>query len=143
MTISEIKRKGKTEETFFFEYFPEISLIDLPDAKIENPIKVSGEVYLTGPHSAVVSGEVCFTVTGQCTRCLEQAVNDYTAEFEEECTLDSEAYKVVLDKIDLKKIVNDTVITNSPMNFLCKDDCKGICTGCGVNLNLAVCKCKI
>ena len=45
-------------------------------------------------------------------------------------------------KINLDKIVDDTVITNQPVTILCKDDCKGICMGCGVNLNNAECKCN-
>jgi len=51
-------------------------------------------------------------------------------------------YRVVNDKIDLTKIVDDAIIINAPTTLLCREDCKGICAGCGVNLNEDDCKCN-
>ena len=45
-------------------------------------------------------------------------------------------------KIDLKKIVDDVIIMNTPIVFLCKEDCKGLCPNCGANLNDGGCKCE-
>ena len=139
-----LKRRGLESESFFFEYNPENDLLDIPGARIKEPIKINGEVVLTGKHSAVVYGEVAFVIEGDCTRCLSETEREYVVEFKESCSSEEEgAYSVVNDKINLDKIVEDTVITNQPMTLLCKDDCKGICVGCGVNLNDAECKCKI
>jgi uncharacterized protein len=30
---------------------------------------------------------------------------------------------------------------NLPVRFLCKEDCKGVCTKCGKNLNEGECEC--
>ncbi|MCX6149958.1 MAG: DUF177 domain-containing protein [Ignavibacteriales bacterium] len=46
------------------------------------------------------------------------------------------------DKIDLKKDVREFIILSEPMKKLCKEDCKGLCSKCGANLNLESCNCK-
>lgn len=141
--LRELIRSGKTTKTFYFEYEADKNLIDLPLVEAVNPIKVTGEITLTGDNSAVIEGEVAFSLKGCCTRCLEETQHEYACEFYEEADdSDDCAYKVVNGKIDIKKIANDTVITNLPINFLCKEDCKGLCVGCGVNLNHDECKCK-
>ncbi|MDD5195443.1 MAG: DUF177 domain-containing protein, partial [Candidatus Omnitrophica bacterium] len=38
--------------------------------------------------------------------------------------------------------IREEVLLNFPMKVLCKPDCKGLCPGCGANLNNEVCKCK-
>ena len=53
-----------------------------------------------------------------------------------------DSYPVKNDTVDLTKIVDDAIMINNPTNFLCKEDCKGICLGCGVNLNDGKCKCN-
>lgn len=45
------------------------------------------------------------------------------------------------DKIDLDKDVRDYAILAIPMKKLCSDDCKGLCTKCGKNLNDGPCNC--
>lgn len=139
--LFKIKKSGKQSEAIRFEYVTENELSTLPDVKVKMPIKVSGEVTLTGDHSAYVDCEVKYILEGECTRCLAETEKEYTADICEECDGES-VYKVVKDKIDLAKIVEDAILTDMPVNFLCSDDCKGICTGCGVNLNVEKCKCK-
>ena len=46
------------------------------------------------------------------------------------------------DEVDISRIVSDALTLNMEMRPLCKEDCKGFCTGCGVNLNTAPCRCK-
>lgn len=141
--LKKIKRAGKDTSDFFFEYSPETELIDLPNAEIVLPIKIFGTVTLTGDHSAVADAQVDFSIKGECTRCLSETTKDYLLEFEESFDQnDPNGYPVKNDTIDLTKVVNDLIMINSPVSFLCKDDCKGICLNCGANLNEQECKCK-
>ena len=141
--LKKIKRSGKDSAEFFFEYQPETSLIDIPNVNLVMPIKVTGSVTLSGEHSCYIDGEVVFSIKGECTRCLKQTENVYTAEIRESADSDSEdCYPVKNDTVDLTRIVDDVILMNVPVNFLCSNDCKGICTGCGVNLNDEQCKCK-
>ncbi|MBQ3219579.1 MAG: DUF177 domain-containing protein [Clostridia bacterium] len=141
--LKKIKRSGKDSADFYFEYEPELDLIEIPNAKLVVPVTISGSVTLTGEHSCYVDGEVVFSIKGECTRCLKETLNRYVIEFSE-CA-DSEAedgYPVKNDTVDLTKIVDDVILMNEPVSFLCKEDCKGICLNCGTNLNDGECKCK-
>lgn len=138
-----LKRSGKDESRFFFEYTPEIDLCSIPKACINLPIKVNGNVSLTGDHSAYVEGEISFSVSGECTRCLKTATNEFVCSFAEQVEQNNEyGYSLVNDKIDLTEIVDEAIVLNLPVTFLCREDCKGLCSGCGVNLNDENCKCE-
>ena len=143
LDLRQLKRSGKDSKDFFFEYNPPIEVIDIPSAKFDGAVKIVGEITLTGDHSAVIDGEVSFTLTGECTRCLTKTSKEFVMEFSEAVDADDEdGYPVKNDTVDLSKIVDDLVAMNLPVNFLCKEDCKGICAGCGTNLNDGECKCK-
>ena len=44
--------------------------------------------------------------------------------------------------IDISKDVRDYMILSTPMKRLCKEDCKGLCAKCGVDLNEKQCDCN-
>jgi uncharacterized protein len=45
------------------------------------------------------------------------------------------------DTIDLLPEIKDMVIVSLPIKPLCRDDCKGLCTQCGADLNSGPCQC--
>lgn len=45
------------------------------------------------------------------------------------------------DTVDLSELARETFILNMPTKTLCREDCRGLCSGCGVNLNLETCRC--
>ncbi len=140
LDLNAIKRAGKTQTSFFFEYNADID-IALPDAQVLSPIQVRGEAFLTGENKAEVEGEVCFTISGACTRCLTPTEKVFTVGFSEAFG-EEDGYPIVNGKIDLKKAVEDIIIINTPVTFLCREDCKGLCPECGANLNDGGCKCN-
>lgn len=143
LDLRKIKRSGKEQSEFFFNYSPQEQLIELPDANLVLPVNVSGTLTLTGEHSAFVEGEVNYFIEGNCTRCLDATKKEYLLQFNEQLEEDNqEGYSVKNDLIDLTKIVDDLIMMNSPITFLCDENCKGICLGCGENLNNGQCKCK-
>ncbi len=144
LDLRKIKRTGKDSQDFYFEYNPENNLAEgLPNCELVMPIKITGKISLTGEHSALVEGEIDFSIAGECNRCLETATNDYNAEFSEEITEDEiEGYKLINDTVNLTKIVDDAILMNLPLTFLCREDCKGLCFKCGKNLNQSQCECK-
>lgn len=44
--------------------------------------------------------------------------------------------------IELDPILREQLLLALPMNAVCDDACKGLCTQCGVNLNETVCECS-
>jgi len=43
---------------------------------------------------------------------------------------------------DLDELAREAFILNMDTKTLCREDCKGLCAGCGANLNTEVCRCK-
>lgn len=73
----------------------------------------------------------------KCSRCLETARQD----IEKQCQL---SYSVdnLGQYLDVNEDIREEVLLDYPMKFLCGPECKGICFGCGVNLNIEKCKCE-
>lgn len=45
-------------------------------------------------------------------------------------------------RIELDDIVRDDILLDLPSKFLCREDCKGLCSVCGKNLNEGACGCS-
>lgn len=72
-----------------------------------------------------------------CARCLQElhALEERSYKFDFELTEGVET-------IDLGEEIRQEIILTNPPRILCKKDCKGICPGCGANLNIEKCQCK-
>jgi len=85
-------------------------------------------------------------VVGQCVRCLEDFQQPLTTEFQElfayrsRHTKDSEFFVPEDGYIDLAPLVYENMLISFPIKMICKPDCKGLCTECGVNLNKVTCE---
>lgn len=44
--------------------------------------------------------------------------------------------------VELAEVIREQVILAVPMKRVCRPDCRGLCTACGSNLNLATCECR-
>jgi uncharacterized protein len=44
-------------------------------------------------------------------------------------------------EIKLGEYIVSELVLSLPMIYICSSDCKGLCAGCGANLNLARCRC--
>ena len=47
-----------------------------------------------------------------------------------------------LSVIDISEDVRQTILLAVPLKLLCRDDCRGLCAGCGANLNTEACRCE-
>ena len=45
--------------------------------------------------------------------------------------------------ISLAAVLKEQIILNLPQKMLCSDDCAGLCTQCGADLNQSICDCNI
>ena len=43
--------------------------------------------------------------------------------------------------LDVDKLISDEIVVALPTKVLCKEDCKGLCSVCGTNLNHGTCDC--
>ena len=85
------------------------------------------------------------TVKTACDRCL--------ADLELEMDIDENYYLFPEntpdvdyfysgDEIELDDFVRETLVMNMPGKVLCSEDCKGLCSKCGADLNLGDCGCE-
>ena len=76
---------------------------------------------------------------GPCTRCLEDANAQVEVDAREvDQPGDSEEMRspyVEDDVVDLAAWARDALALALPTQILCSDDCRGLCTICGANLN--------
>ncbi|WP_455258434.1 YceD family protein [Peptoniphilus asaccharolyticus] len=92
---------------------------------------------------------VSYSFDTNCDRCLKpmKEIVDSSLEaysFEENFIdeSDSQSFQVENDEIYLDDLVISQVITSIPLKSLCKEDCKGLCPKCGVDLNEHQCDCS-
>ena len=45
-------------------------------------------------------------------------------------------------ELDITEDVRNEMLIELPINLLCRDDCRGLCPKCGVNLNEVACGCR-
>lgn len=102
-------------------------------------------------------GRVKTTLEMPCSRCLEPFTIDVDAPFDlryqphaehhgagerevEADDMDTAFYEN--DEIDLGQLMEEQFYLSLPMKPLCQEDCKGLCSNCGTNLNKATCDCN-
>ncbi len=116
----------------------------------QEPFQVVVNVQWAGSGELVVRGEVVGTVHQDCRRCL----TDVERQIEVDITLlfapsdlleedDSETYRLEMGvrEIELGPYLRDEVVLAVPSFAECRVDCRGLCAGCGENLNESECKC--
>lgn len=99
----------------------------------------------------LISGSVDIEVGIPCGRCLEEVPTQICFDIDKELKVEN---GVVVDEemeetdyligfeLDVDKLVYAEILVNWPMKVLCKEDCKGICKVCGMNLNKGTCDCR-
>ncbi len=87
----------------------------------------------------------------ECDRCLEpfEATLDDVGRVmfsnDEELVQNSDeeirAFDPEAREIDITEDVRDLLLLAIPVKLICREDCRGLCPGCGVNLNVESCQC--
>ncbi len=94
-----------------------------------------------------LTGTLTAEMTCICDRCGADfdsvKVTDLNATIVEEESEDFPEF-FVLDgnEIDLDEVLSTCFILDMETKFLCKEDCKGLCSTCGKNLNEGPCGCR-
>lgn len=91
-----------------------------------------------------VSGRVSAPLAGECRRCLDP-ISDridvalgelyaYPDSTTEASTDPEEIRRIDGDRLDLEPALRDAVVLALPLEPLCRNDCPGLCPGCGLPL---------
>jgi uncharacterized protein len=115
---------------------------------LEVTLRCAGEIYY-------LNVDVTGTFDTFCHKCLEPVPYRLETSFDLMVQLGganrSEEYESSIEEyiyvpkdkheLSLDTQVYENLIMNLPMQIFCSEDCKGLCTECGVNLNVESCNC--
>ena len=99
----------------------------------------AGVLHLTGRVTADMLC-ICDRCGGEFESFKETELDAVLAE--EENQDNPELFLISDDGIDLDDVISTCFILDMETKFLCREDCRGLCPGCGVNLNTGTCRCK-
>jgi uncharacterized protein len=134
----------------------------------EEDIQLDEDVKVIGPidghvrmrrvdQGLLVDGWVDLTIELTCARCLKQFEQPMHVPFEERFyptvdvitgvslpSIEEEDVFPINEhhEVDLTEAIRQAVILSIPMMPLCKEDCAGLCSQCGHDLNLGPCNCE-
>ena len=118
-------------------------------AKFTTPVAFSGKVTNLG-NSFLAKGVVTAEFELRCSRCLDTfayAVKmSYLEEFCRQAKLDDTRQECTLfagEEIEFDSSVKENFILELPMKWLCREECQGICSICGQDLNVVQCGCEM
>lgn len=112
------------------------------------PVTLRGEIVNT---AGVVrlEAEASFDFEAACDRCAADVKKHFEVPLEH-ClvtTLNNEEdpfdYILVENmQLNIERLTLEDIYLYLPAKFLCRDDCRGMCSRCGANLNETSCNCK-
>jgi len=114
-------------------------------------------VYYRSGHEVFFQGSLVGELEGCCSRCLESYVFSLDSKFdfvlnpdppksnqkvEELSREDLGLSYYSTEEINLAPLIREQVMLALPTRPLCNENCRGLCGGCGANLNHEACACS-
>ena len=97
--------------------------------------------YTVKDGGVAVKGRLSYGVLTECSLCAVPVRKRFDAEFDEVFTPGGEGYLTDMRTLDLEPLIRDEALFALPARFVCREDCKGLCQHCGLDLNTAACGC--
>lgn len=114
---------------------------------VPRPVTVEGSVKNIAD-VLVLEGEAKSLLDYTCDRCMSGFSREKTVPLSfllaETLEGEDDGEIVLLEdgEIDVGELAYTAFILDMDTKHLCSEDCKGLCPGCGVNLNQEPCRCK-
>lgn len=145
--VSDILVAPSTEQIEESKKIPIWKFEGLEDFEIIAPVQVNAKLQKIDQGTILGIFELNLEVRGQCSRCLEKIKKsiEFNSEgiFSVYDNVEEAEFKISkYGEINIQPLLEQEIITHLPQNFLCKENCKGLCPECGENLNQGKCKCK-
>lgn len=132
-----------------FSFQLDLSGLEFSGARpIVRPVAVEGQVRnMAG--ALVLEAVAQTTLDLVCDRCVRPFTREKTipietllaTELADEAN-EGEIFLLDGDEVDLDEVATTAFVLAMDSKNLCSEDCKGICAGCGVDLNAESCRCK-
>ena len=135
-------------ERIAFQFDLDLSDVDFGGRRpVQNPVVVAGDVRNVAG-MLLLTFEASTVLKSVCDRCLRPFDQPKTVRYETmlaEELEDEDSDEILLledGAVDLGELARTVFILEMDTKTLCSEDCKGICPGCGVDLNTEPCRCK-
>lgn len=112
---------------------------------------VAVEIVCVGERKVSISCRTSVSLHIPCSRCLKDVIVlfdisfykefDFSGTREESQEELEEAEYIKEYDLDVDALISEEMMLQFPLQTLCKEDCKGICSVCGCNLNENSCEC--
>ncbi len=109
--------------------------------------------YYCAAQDLFFDGSIEAPLLGRCARCMEEFALEIEAGFHFLVTpreqtnetggdedVDFSVYEG--EEVDLAPLIREQILLNLPTTPLCKEDCQGLCSRCGINRNRESCDCQ-
>lgn len=113
----------------------DLGLEGTDDVHFLDPVKVDFNLEKVS-NMVLANVKVIAKISTICGRCLEEVREELKENLEFNFSIDQRD-----DFIDLTEDIRQEMVMDIPVRVLCKQDCKGLCVHCGVNLNTEKCQC--
>lgn len=121
-----IARKNFTG-TLSLEYEEDGELIEIPYVKFSSPVKAELRYDIFEDDTVELTGSVCFTLSGLCSRCLAETQERISGEVQAKFVKgegDGIDYGYRGGRLDFREALRDAVIAAMPLKLVCKEECE-------------------
>ena len=130
---------------------PEPLGLTYEEAQFINPLSCTVGLFRQGGDSIYVTADVDTTIWVECRRCINPFEVDITTTLDllfsmgDESSEPDENDERYYDGeiLDISEDVRRALVLEIPTWSLCSETCKGLCPGCGTDLNTTECACEI
>lgn len=131
-----------------FSYALDLSDVEWNGARpVPRPVEITGTVR-NRAGALTLHAELSTALDLVCDRCTRAFQAEKTVSYETLLAAELENEDsddiVLLDgeTLDLDELMRDVFLLAMDSKHLCSEDCKGICPGCGADLNTEPCRCQ-
>ena len=133
-------------------YFISVESLDVPNIKFSGPHINCVLSCKPDNQGFNLKGNLSCNLLIHCDRCLTEFQNHQDILFKLILTPQKELlsekneeiifFTEELEQIDISSFIRETMQLSTPIKIICGESCMGLCSHCGVNLNIKSCNCK-
>lgn len=138
--------KADSGRFYDFEESHEVSSLIFADRMAEFTAlsRIKGK-YIVDGTTVYVNSYIDADISFRCDKCLEPTDRHLHFKFDAVYYLEGKEidgdYSYGNYTLDFSEAVKEQIMLNIPTKVVCKEDCKGVCPVCGINLNTSDCDC--
>ena len=122
-------------------------------ADFSKPVEVE-LVLRKSEDSFYCTGQAKTDVRLECSRCLEPYLYSLETKLDFYVRVEKDRIKIEYQDqaeplvfpgnqiFSIDNLIKEAILLNLPLKPLCSENCKGLCSVCGTNLNISSCNCK-